>query len=56
MDRLCELEEDDLLRGGEPTAAEQVLLDREAIDYQANPNVGSPWTEVEARLRSGRAS
>ncbi len=52
LDRICELEELDLLGGGEPTPGEKALLDRELEDYQRDDNAGSPWREVEARLRS----
>ncbi len=52
MDRICELEERDLLDGAGPTAAEKALLDRELEDYRKNPDAGSSWEEVEARLRS----
>ena len=51
LERICEIEEHDLLKGGEPTAEEKALLDRELEDYQSNPQAGSSWDEVEARLR-----
>ena len=51
FERICELEENDLLRGGEPTADEKALLDREFEDYRQTPADGSPWHEVEARIR-----
>ncbi|MGA2662570.1 MAG: hypothetical protein ABSH34_34250 [Verrucomicrobiota bacterium] len=51
FERICELEENDLLKGGEPTAEEKALLDRELEDYRSTPTAGSPWPEVEARLR-----
>jgi putative addiction module component (TIGR02574 family) len=51
FERLCDLEERDLLAGLAPTAAEKALLDREMEDYRKNPDAGSSWTEVEARLR-----
>ncbi len=51
FERICELEENDLLRGGQPTAEEKALLDRELEDYRLTPTAGSPWREVEARLR-----
>jgi len=40
-----------LLKGGEPTAEEKALLDRELEEFQKNPEAGSTWPEVEARLR-----
>jgi putative addiction module component (TIGR02574 family) len=51
LERICELEERDLLAGGGPTVEEKALLDRELEDYRQHPNVGSAWEEVEARLR-----
>ena len=34
-----------------PTAEEKALLDRELEEYRQNPEAGSTWNEVEARLR-----
>jgi putative addiction module component (TIGR02574 family) len=51
FERICELEESDLLQGGEPWAEEKALLDRELEDYTRAPGPGSPWHEVEARIR-----
>jgi hypothetical protein len=51
FERIGELEEQDLLKGGEPTAEEKALLDRELEEFQKNPQAGSTWAEVEARLR-----
>jgi hypothetical protein len=56
FERICELEEDDLLRGGEPTAEEKALLDQELAAYQQDPTAGAPWREVEARIRKPAAS
>ncbi|MDD5138836.1 MAG: hypothetical protein PHY43_01085 [Verrucomicrobiales bacterium] len=50
FDRICEMEERDLLNGG-ATDAEKALLDRELEEYRRNPEAGSSWNEVEARLR-----
>ena len=51
FERIGELEEQELLKGGEPTAEEKALLDRELEEFQQNPQAGSTWEEVEARLR-----
>ncbi len=51
LEKICELEEDELLRGGEPSAEEKALLDQEWKDFQQNPTAGSSWQEVERRLR-----
>jgi hypothetical protein len=52
FERIGELEDQDLLQGGEPTAADKALLDRELEEFQKNPQAGSTWAEVEARLRN----
>jgi hypothetical protein len=51
FERIGELEEYDLLHGGKPTAEEKTLLDREVEEFQKNPEAGSTWNEVEARIR-----
>ena len=50
FERICEMEELALLNGSEPSAEEKALLDRELEEYRANPELGSSWTEVEARF------
>ena len=50
FDQLCELEERDLLNGS-ATPEEKALLDREMEEYRRNPNAGSAWDEVQARIR-----
>ena len=50
FDRICEMEERDLLTGG-ATDEEKALLDRELAEYRQNPEAGSSWNEVEARVR-----
>jgi hypothetical protein len=51
FERICDIEERDLLNGSQPTPEEKVLLDRELENYRLNPDAGSPWPEVKARLR-----
>jgi len=34
-----------------PTSREKALLDEAQADYDAHPQAGAPWSEVEARLR-----
>jgi hypothetical protein len=51
FDRICEMEEHDLLHGSQPSAEEKALLDHELKEYRQNPGAGSSWQEVEARLR-----
>ena len=50
LDRICEMEERDLLNGG-ATPEEKALLDRELEEYRRNPEAGSSWNEVETRIR-----
>jgi len=50
FDHLCDLEERDLLNGA-ATPEEKALLDRELEEYRRHPDAGSPWGEVEARIR-----
>lgn len=50
--RLCELEEQDLLRSEGPTSEERELLEKELADFQRDGNRGDRWPEVLARLTS----
>jgi putative addiction module component (TIGR02574 family) len=50
FDRICEMEERDLITG-DATDEEKALLDRELAEYRQNPEAGSGWNEVAARLR-----
>jgi hypothetical protein len=50
FERIGEMEEQELLKGAEPTAAEKALLDHELDEYRLNPEAGSSWKEVESRL------
>lgn len=34
-----------------PTPREKAILDEAQASYDANPEAGAPWSEVEARLR-----
>ena len=51
LERICEIEEADLLRGAAIESDEKAILDREFEEYQVTPNVGADWKEVEPRLR-----
>jgi CRISPR/Cas system-associated protein Cas10 (large subunit of type III CRISPR-Cas system) len=51
LERIWEMDEAELLRGGELDADEKSLLDRELEEYQRNPKAGAEWKEVEPRLR-----
>lgn len=52
LERLCELEDRDLISGIVPTKDERRMLGQEFEEYRKNPKAGSSWTEVEARLRN----
>jgi hypothetical protein len=45
------MDEAELLRGAPLDEDEKALLDREFEEFQANPNAGAEWKEVESRLR-----
>jgi putative addiction module component (TIGR02574 family) len=52
----AKLNELDGLSGGawandELTDAEKSILDRELVEYKKNPEAGSAWEEIEARIR-----
>ncbi|HEY1685246.1 MAG TPA: hypothetical protein VGG19_10820 [Tepidisphaeraceae bacterium] len=50
--KLDELTRDDWLNDGELSDADKGLLDAALAEYQKNPDAGSTWQEVEARIRS----
>lgn len=50
--RLCELEEADLLHGVGPSDNEKQLLDQALADFQQDGNAGTPWREVLRQVRS----
>ena len=57
LDRIWEMEENDLLKGGGgATAEEKAVLDRELEEYHRNSGAGSTWNEVESRIRKSSRS
>jgi putative addiction module component (TIGR02574 family) len=50
MTQLIRLEEEE--HGIGPSSEEARMLDRELVDYEAEPNEVAPWETVRARLRS----
>lgn len=54
--RLCELQEQDLLRGVAPSEEEKRLLDAALAEYEKDQDRGRAWREVLADLRARRAS
>ena len=54
--RLCELQEQDLLKGAGPSEEEKKLLDAALAEYEKDRDRGRPWREVLKDLRMRRAS
>jgi hypothetical protein len=50
--RLCELQEGDILEGNPPDFAERKLLDEALVEFQRDGDPGTPWRTVLQRLRS----
>ena len=51
--KLARLDGDEWLDGGDPlTDAEKALLDARLATYEKDPDAGSSWAEVEARIRA----
>ena len=55
-DRLCELQEQDLLNGAGPSEKEKKLLDAALAEYEKDQDRGRPWREVLGDLRARKAS
>jgi hypothetical protein len=56
FERLCELQESDLLRGIGPTAEDRKLLDDALAKFEHDGNSGRPWREVLQAVRASRNS
>jgi len=56
FERLCELQEQDLLDGGAPADDEKKLLDTALAEYEKDGDRGRPWREVLRDLRANRTS
>jgi hypothetical protein len=54
--RLCELQEQDLLDGAGPSEEEKKLLDAALAEYEKDHDKGRPWREVLGELRARNAS
>jgi hypothetical protein len=50
--RLCELQEQDLLNGVGPTAEERKLLDDALEEFQRDGNRGTRWRDVMRDIRA----
>jgi hypothetical protein len=54
--RLCELQEQDVLNGTGPSEEEKKLLDAALAEYEKDREKGRPWREVLGDLRARKAS
>jgi hypothetical protein len=54
FERLCELQERDLVEGHGPSAEEKRLLDRALAEFERDGQLGEPWRDVLHRLQSSR--
>ena len=54
--RLCELQELDLLNGAGPSEEEKKLLDAALAEFEKDHDRGRPWREVLGDLRARKAS
>jgi hypothetical protein len=53
--KLCELQEEEIIRGAGPGAAEKRILDVVLAEFERDGNPGTPWREVLPRLRTARS-
>lgn len=53
FERLCQLQEEDLLRGFGPTDHEKKLLDEALAAFERDGDPGIPWREALRRVRGG---
>lgn len=53
-ERLCQMQEEDLLRGAGPTDEEKRILDQALAEYEKDGDKGRPWRQVLGELRSGK--
>jgi hypothetical protein len=56
LERLCELQEQDILSSAGPSDDEKRLLDRELTEFEKDGNGGRPWRDVLREIRARRAS
>jgi hypothetical protein len=50
--RLCELQDDDLVRGGGPTEEEKQVLDQALAEFERDGDFGTDWQVVLKPIRS----
>lgn len=49
--RLCELQDVDVLKGSEPTEAEKRVLDQALAEFERDGNAGTPWRQSLNQIR-----
>ena len=54
FERLCELQERDVLHELGPTAEEKKLLDQALAEFERDGQAGEPWRDVLQRLQTSR--
>jgi len=52
LQRLCELQDDDLLHGVGPSAAEKKILDQALAEFERDGDPGLPWRQVLRDIRA----
>ena len=53
--RLCELQEQDLLQGTGPTAEEKQILDQALSEFEADNTPSMPWRQAIDQIRSANS-
>ena len=56
FERLCELQEEDILHGIGPTEEEKIILDEALARFQHDGNPGTPWRQALRGIRGGSPS
>jgi hypothetical protein len=54
LERLCELQELDLISGTAPSAEEKRLLDEANAEFEEDGDPGIPWKDAINEVRSGK--
>jgi hypothetical protein len=54
LKRLCELQEEEIIRGGALGSAEKRALDEALTEFERDGNPGLPWRKVVQKLRAKR--
>ena len=56
IQKLCEFQEDDILRGQAPDPIEKKLLDDALAEFERDGNPGTPWRDVLKRLHANKSA